>query len=326
MKISRRIVLHQAAGALALPSLSRLAWAQTYPTRPVRLVVGFSAGSASDIAARLIGQWLTERLGQPFIIENRPGAGGNIATQAVAGAAADGYTLLYASFSNAINAILHRKQVNYVFLRDIMPVASVASIAAVMEVHPSLPVQTVPEFIAYAKANSGKINVATVGPGSAQHLSAVLFMMMTGVEMVPVHYLGGAQALTDLIAGRVQAMFDIIVSSIGYIRSGQLRVLAVTTPTPWDTLPGVPTVGQFVPGYEAVGWHGIGAPRNTPVQIIEQVNREVNAALSDADFKARLAKLGGQPFISSPSEFGEFLAKETEKWGKVVDAANIKLN
>jgi tripartite-type tricarboxylate transporter receptor subunit TctC len=324
MKIPRRRFLHLAAGTAALPVATRAAFAETYPARPVHLVVGFSAGSASDINARLVGQWLSERLGQQFVVDNRAGAGGNIASDFVVHAPADGYTLLYASTAVAINATLYEGKVNYDFLRDVTPVASVVRTPVVMEVNLDLPVKTVPEFIAYAKANPGKVNMATVGPGSAQHLYGEYFKMMTGIDMVPVHYHGAGPAIADLIAGRVQVMFDIVVSSLSYIKSGQLRALAVTTATPQDVLPGVPTVGEFVPGYEASGWQGLCAPLKTPPDIVDKLNREIDAGLADATFKAKLAQLGGQPFPGTPADFGKFIASETDKWGKVVRKAGVK--
>ena len=323
LKLPRRRFLHLAAGAAALPALSRNANAQSYPTRPVRIVVGSTPGSAADIVARLIGQWLSERLGQQFIIENRPGAGDNIATGVVVRAPPDGYTLLYVIPPNAINATLY-KTLDYDFLRDIAPVASVIRTPSVMEVSLSVPAKTVPEFIAYAKANPGKINMATAGAGTGQHLFGELFKMMAGVDLVPVHYHGAQQALTDLMGDRVQVMFDIVPASLGYIRAGKLRPLGVTTASRIEALPDVPPIGDFVPGYEASGWQGIGAPSKTPSEIIATLNKEVNAALADPKFKARLADLGGQAFPGSSAEFSKFVADETEKWGKVIKAANIK--
>jgi tripartite-type tricarboxylate transporter receptor subunit TctC len=322
MKIQRRDFLKLSAGVTLLPAPA--VWAQTYPARPVRIVVGFAAGSSSDVSARLIGKYLSDRLGQQFIVDNRPGAGSNIATGHVAKSEPDGYTLLFVNTANAVNATLYKEEVNYSFLRDITAVAGVSHVPAVMEVSNSLPVNSVPEFIAYAKANGGKINMATIGPGTAQHLYGALFMMMTGIEMVPVHYRGAAQAITDLIAGRVQVMFDIIVSSIGYVKSGQIKALAVTTEKTQDALPGVPTVGQFVPGYEAGGWQGLGAPAGTPPEVIDRLNKGVNAALADPAFKTLLNDLGGTPFPASAPEFGKFMAAQTEKWAKVIQAANIK--
>jgi tripartite-type tricarboxylate transporter receptor subunit TctC len=326
MNIPRRRFLHLAAGAAALPAATRIAFSDTYPTRPVHLVAGFAPGSASDINARLVGQWLSERLGQTFVIDNRAGAGGNIATEFVVRAPADGYTLLYASTAIAINETLYAGKLNFNALRDMVPVASVVRTPVVMEVNLALPVKTVPEFIAYAKSNPGKVNVATIGAGSLQHLCGEYFKMMTGVDMVPVHYRGAAQAITDLIAGRVQVMFDVVVSSLSYINSGQLRALAVTTATPQERLPGVPTIGEFLPGFEAGGWQGVCAPSKTPIEIIGRLNREINAVLADANSKARLAELGGQPFVGTPADFGKFLAAETEKWGKVIREAGLKLD
>ena len=324
MCIPRRRFLHLAAGAAALPAATRIAFADTYPSRPVHLVVGFSAGSASDINARLVGQRLSERLGQPFVVDNRSGAGGNIASAYVVRAPADGYTLIYASTAVAINATLYEGKLSYDFLRDTVPIAGVVRTPFVMEVNRDLPVKTVPEFIAYAKANPGKINMATVGAGSAQHLYGEYFKMMTGIDLVPIHYRGAAPAISDLISGRVQVMFDVLVSSISFIKSGQVRALAVTTATPQELLPGVPTIGEFVPGYEASGWQGLCAPAKTPAAIIDTLNREINAALGDANFRARLAELGGQPFAGTPADWGKFIAAETDKWGKVVRQANLK--
>jgi tripartite-type tricarboxylate transporter receptor subunit TctC len=325
MKIPRRRFLELAGGAAALPA-ARIARADdTYPARPVHLIVGFSPGSASDINARLVGQWLSERLGQSFVVDNRSGAGGNIATEFVTRAKPDGYTLLYGSTAIAINASLYEGRLSFNVLRDLVPVASVVRTPFVMEVSPDLPVKTVPEFIAYAKANPGKINLATVGAGSAQHLYGEYFKMMAGVDIVPVHYRGAAPAIADLIAGRVQVMIDAVVSSISYLKSGQLRALAVTTATPHEQLlPGVPTIGQFVPGYEAAGWQGVCAPSKTPAAVIERLNREINAVLADAKSNARLAELGGLSAPGTPADFGKFIADETDKWGKVVRQAGVK--
>ncbi len=321
MTIPRRRFLHLAA---ALPASARIARADAYPSRPVHLDVGFGPGSASDINARLLGQWLAQRLGQNFIVENRAGAGGNIASDYVIHAAPDGYTLLYASTAVAINTTLDAGQLDFDFQRDTVPVAAVVRTPFVMEVNNDLSVRTVPEFIAYAKANPGKINFATVGPGSAQHLYGEYFNMLTGTTLVPVHYHGATPALADLIAGRVQVMFDVVVSSLSFIKAGQIRALAVTTATPQAVLPGVPTVGQFVPGYEASGWQGVSAPKGTPSDIVAWLNHEINAGLTDADFKEKLAKLGGAPFPGTPADWGNFIAAETDKWGKVVKEAHVK--
>jgi len=323
MKPPRRQFLHLAAGAAALPTVSRFAFAQTYPSRPVRLIVPFAPAGGSDITARLMGQWLSERLAQPFIIENRPGAGSNIATEAVVRAAADGYTLLYVTTANAINATLYDK-LNFNFIRDIAPVATISRNTYVMLVHPSMPAKTVPEFIAYAKAHPRKINMASAGTGSPPHVCGELFKMMAGVDLLHLPYRGGGPALTDLLGGQVQVYFATTVASIEYIRTGRLRALAVTTATRSDALPDIPTVAEFVPGYEASSWYGVGAPKATPAEIIEKLNKEINAGLADAKLKARLADLGGDVLALSPADFGKLIADETEKWGNVIRALNIK--
>jgi tripartite-type tricarboxylate transporter receptor subunit TctC len=323
MKLPRRQFLHLAAGAAALPAASRIARAQTYPTRPVRILVGFTAGGAVDIAARVIGQWLSEQLRQQFIVENRSGAGSNVATEVVIRAPADGYTLLQGSATNAINATLYEK-LNFNFITDITPIAGVIRFPNVMEVNASFPAKTVPEFIAYAKVNPGKINMSSAGIGTSQHLSGELFKMMTGVDLVHVPYRGAPQALTDLLGGQVQVSFDPVLASIEHIKSGKLRALAVTTATRSEVLPDVPTVGEFVPGYEASGWNGVCAPKNTPIEIIEKLNQAINAGLADPRMKAKLAALGGTTLPGSSSDFGKLIAEETEKWGKVIRAANIK--
>lgn len=323
MKLLRRQFLHLAAGAVALPAVSRIAIAQTYPTRPVRWIVGYPPGGATDIAARLMGQWLSERLSQPFVIENRPGASGNIGTQAVVNAAPDGYTLLLVNAGNAINATLY-DNLSFNFIRDIAPVASIVRVPLVMQINPSVPAKTVPEFINYAKANPGKLNMASSGNGTPQHVSGELFKMMAGINMTHVPYRGSAPALTDLLGGHVQVVFDTTLASIQYIRAGRLRPLAVTTATRLEALPDIPTVGDFLPGYEASGWYGVGAPKNTPVDIVEKLNKEINAGLADPKVKARLAELGGIVLAGSPADFGRLIAEETKKWGKVIQAANIK--
>jgi tripartite-type tricarboxylate transporter receptor subunit TctC len=315
--------LRLAAGAVALPGVSQIANAQAYPTRPVRLVSGYAAGGVVDIVARLIGSQLSERLGQSFIIEDRPGAGSNLATELVVRAAPDGYTLLLSSSSNSWNATLYER-LNFDFIRDTVPVATITHSFNVMEVHPSVPAKTVPEFIAYAKANAGKINMASAGQGSSPHLYGELFKIMAGVDLVTVQYRGGGPALPDLLSGQCQVMFDSIVSSIEHIRAGRLRPLAVTSTNRASVLPEVPAVAEFLPGYEGTGWQGISAPKNTPSEIIEKINHAVNAALLNPDFKARLTDLGAEPFVSSTAEFARFNADYTEKWGKVIRAANIK--
>jgi tripartite-type tricarboxylate transporter receptor subunit TctC len=323
MKLPRRNFLHLAAGAAALPASSRIARAQAYPTRPVRVIVPFAPAGTTDILARLIGQWLSERLGQQFVIDNRPGSGGNIGTEAVVRAPADGYTLLLVGGWNAINATLYDK-LNFNFLRDIMPVASIGGAPYVMVINPSLPAKTVPDFIAYAKANPGRVNMASAGTGAPSHVSGELFKMMAGVNMVHVPYRGGGPAVTDLLGGQVQVMFVPPPTSIEYIRSGKLRALAVTTATRSDALPDIPTVAEFVPGYEASNWYGLGIPKNTPAEIIDKLNKEINAGLADPKLRARLADLGGTVLAGSPADFGKLIADETEKWGKVVKFVGIK--
>jgi tripartite-type tricarboxylate transporter receptor subunit TctC len=323
MKYPRRRFLRLAAGAAALPAVSRFAWAQAYPTRPVRLVVGFPAGQTADIVARFMGQWLSGRLGQPVVIDNRPGASSNTATELVVRSPPDGYTLLSVNSSNLINETLYDK-LPYDFLRDIAPVAGFIRTPLVMEVNPSFPAKTVPEFIAYAKANPGKINMATGGTGNSTHVTGELFKMMAGVNLLVVPYRGSPPALTDLLAGQVQVMFDLMSTSLEYIRAGKLRALAVTTATRTEALPDIPTIGEFVPGYEASAIGGLGAPKGTPADIIDKLNREINAGLSDPKIKARFADLGLAPLARSPAEFAKLVLDETEKWGKVVKFANIK--
>jgi tripartite-type tricarboxylate transporter receptor subunit TctC len=323
MKLPRRNFLHLAAGAAALSAGSRLVWAQAYPSRPVRVIVPFAPAGTTDILARLIGQWLSERLGQQFVIDNRPGSGGNLGTEAVVRAPADGYTLLLVGGWNAINATLYDK-LNFNFLRDIMPVASIGGAPYVMVINPSLPAKTVPEFIAYAKANPGRVNMASAGTGAPSHVSGELFKMMAGVNMVHVPYRGGGPAVTDLLGGQVQVMFVPPPTSIEHIRSGKLRALAVTTATRSEALPDIPTVAEFVPGYEASNWYGVGAPKGTPAEIIDKLNKEINACLADPKLRARLADLGGTALAGSPADFGKLIADETEKWGKVVKFVGIK--
>jgi tripartite-type tricarboxylate transporter receptor subunit TctC len=319
----RRRFLRLAASIAAMPAFIRIARAQAYPSRPVRLIIGFPPGGPSDIVARLMGQWLSERLGQPFVVENRPGAGGNISAEAVVRAAPDGYTLHLSASPNAINATLYDK-LNFNFLRDIAPVAGITRVPNIMEVNPAVPARTVPEFIAYAKGNAGKINMASGGNGTTQHLSGELFKMMTGTDMVHVPYRGEAPALTDLVGGQVQVMFGVMASSIEHVRSGRLRALAVTTATRSDALPDVPTVGNVIAGYEASTWFGIGAPKETPAEIVVRLNREINAGLADPKIKARLADLGGAPLVGSAADFGKLLADETEKWARVVKFSGAK--
>jgi len=323
MKLARRKFLYLAASAAALSTPSRIAWGQAYPARPVRLIVGFPAGGVVDIVARLIGQWLSERLGQPFVIDNRPGAGGNIATEAVVRASSDGYTLLMVSLPHAINAALYEK-LNFNFIRDIVPAASIMRAPGVMVINPSVPANTVPEFIAHVKANPGKINMASAGNGTTGHVFGELFKFMTGVNMVHVPYRGGVPAITDLLGGRVQVYFGPMAESIEHIRTGRLRPLAVTTAVRLEVLPDIPALAEFVPGYEASGWHGVGAPANTPREIVEKLNNEINAALADPKMKARLADLGGTVLAGSTAEFGKLIADETEKWAKVVKFSGLK--
>src|SRR5215471_7248216 len=324
MKLSRRQFLHLAAGAAALPALSRIANAQAYPTRPVRLIAGFPPGGVVDVFARLIGQWLSERLGQPIIIENRPGAGGNLATEAVVKARPDGYTLLMIGSNNAWNVTLY-DHLGFNFIRDIAPVASIYRGPAVLVVHPSFPAKSVPELIAYAKSNPGRVSMASGGVGSTQHVYGELFKMMTGVDMLHVPYRGGGPALTDLLAGQVPVMFDTLATSIEHIKAGKLRALAVTSATRSEVLPDVPTVGDFVPGYEGTGWQGVGAPRNTSAEIIDKLNKAINAGLADPQMKTRIADLGYTVFESSPAEFSTFIAAYTEKWAKVIKFSGAKI-
>ena len=321
--VSRRAFVNLSAGAAVVAGMPRFAIAQTYPVRPVRVLVGFAAGGPTDILARLIGQWLSQRLGRQFIVEPRPGAGSNLATEAVIRAPADGYTLLLTAVANTINETLY-ENLSFNFIRDIAPVASIMRAFFVMVVPPSFPAKTVPEFIAYAKADPDKINMGTAGTGTPQHVAGELFKLLTGVKMVTVHYRGAAPAAVDLMGGQVQVMFDNMASSLPYIRGGQLRALAVTTVDRSPALPDVPTVGEFVPGFEASGLFGIGAPRRTPAAVIETLNREVNAALADPNIKDRIADLGGAVVATTPAQFGKLLAEEVEKWGKVVQFSGAK--
>jgi len=323
MNIPRRQFLHLAASATALAAGTRFARAQAYPSRPVRILVGFPPGGTVDIVARLVGQWLQERLGQPFVIENRPGAGGNIATEATVRAPADGHTLLLITPPNVINATLYER-LNFNFIRDIAPIASAIRLPNVMQVHPSVPATSVPEFIAYAKANPGKLSMASAGNGTSGHVAGELFKMRSGVDLVHVPYRGGASAMTDLISGQVQVMFDNLGNSIEHIRTGRLRALAVTTAARSEMIPEIPSVSEFVPGYEASFWNGLGAPNGMPAEIIEKLNKEINAALADTKVRSRLADLGGTVFLFSPAEFRTFIAAETEKWAEVVRRAQIK--
>jgi tripartite-type tricarboxylate transporter receptor subunit TctC len=325
MELPRRQFLRLVAASAAAPALSPVAWAQAYPSRPVRIIVGQLPGGPPDILARLLGQWLSERLGQPFVIENRPGAGGNIGTEGVARAPADGHTLLLVTTANAINATLYDK-LNFNFIQDIAPVASIIRQPYVMLVHPSVPAKTVPEFIDYAKANPGKLNMASVGNGTGTHVTGELFKMMAGLNMVHVPYRGGATAIPDLIVGQVQVMFLAPQATvIEHVKAGKLRALAATTATRSEALPDIPTVGEFVAGYEASAWFGIGAPKNTPAEIVDRLNKEISAALADPRIKGRLADEGGGQLALSPADFGKLIAEETEKWAKVVRAANIRI-
>lgn len=323
MKLRRRQFLRVTAGAAALSLGPCFARAEAYPSRPVRVIVGFPAGGAGDVAARLIGQWLSERLGQPFVIENRPGAAGNIATEAVARAAADGYTLLLVVATNTVNASLFDK-LSFNLVRDIAPVAGLSRSPLVLEVNPAVPVNAFPEFIAYLKANSGKVSLASYGTGTISHLAGELFKMMAGVQTLHVPYRGSSSMLTDLVAGQVHAAFDNLPGSIGHIRAGKLRPLAVTTALRSEALPNIPTVSEFLPGFEVSTWSAFGVPKNTPAETINKLNKEINAGLSDPKIKARLADLGGTALVGPPADFGKLMADETEKWAKVIRAANIK--
>lgn len=323
MKMPRRKFLRLAAGVAALPAMPGIVAAQSYPTRPVRIIVGFAAGGPPDVLSRLLGQWLSGRLGQQFIVETRPGAGSNVGTELVVNSPADGYTLLLASTGNAVNATLYSK-LRFDFIRDIAPVAGILRAPNLMVVNPSIPPRTVPEFIAYAKSNPGKINMASSGIGTSPHVAGELFKLMTGINMVHVPYRGGVPALTDLLAGQVQVYFTTVSNSISYIKNGQLRALGVSATKRLAVLPDIPTLSEFVPGFEAGAWFGIGAPKNTPAEIIDRLNKEINAGLADPKIRARLLELGGTPLIGSPADFGKLFVDETEKWGKVVRAAKLK--
>ena len=322
MKLFRRQFLNLVARAVALPALSRTSWALDYPTRSVRIVVGFPAGTSSDIVARLIAQWLSERLGQQFVVENRPGAGTNVATETVVQASPDGYSLVWVTQTNAINGTLYHS-LKFNFIQDIQPVAGVIRVPTVMMVNPSVPAKTVPEFIAYAKANPGKINMSSPGIGSANHVLGELFQMMAGVKLIHVPYRGSQ--FPDLLSGQVQITFNPLPSSLNFIQTGKLRALAVTSATRQAALPDVPTVGEFVPGYEGTAWFGIGAPKNTPKEIVDKLNQEINTGLADPKLNARLEELGGVPMSMTPADFGKFITDETEKWGKVVKFADLKV-
>jgi tripartite-type tricarboxylate transporter receptor subunit TctC len=324
MKLPRRKFLHLLAGTAAFPAVTRIARAQAYPTRPMRWIVPFPPGGAADITARIVGQWLSERLGQQFIIENRPGAGTNIGTEAVAKASPDGYTLLLVSVANTVNATLYEK-LNFNFIRDIAPIAGLIRGPLVFELHPSVPAATIPEFIAYAKANPGKINMASAGNGTPGHLAGEMFKLSTGIDMIHVPYRGTGPAMNDLLPGRVQVMFDNLPTSLEHIKAGKVRPLAVTTATRSQMMPDLPTMNEFVPGYEVSSWFGIGAPKNVPVEIVDKLNNEVIAVLADPKMKARIAELSSAPLPMTPADFGKLIGSETEKWGKVIRAANIKL-
>ena len=323
MTLRRRHVLQLAAGAAALPAVSRLAWGQSYPSHPVRIIVGFGAGGAPDILARLVGQWLTDKLGQAFVVENRPGASGNLATEAVVGAPPDGSTLLLTSLSNAVNASLYSK-LKFDFTKDIAPIAGISRDPDVVVVNPAFPAKTLPEFIAYAKANPGKVNMASPGVGTSPHMAGELFNYMAGVKMTHVAYRASPPAITDLLAGQVQVYFSPISAGVSYIKSGKLRALAVTTATRSDAFPDVPPIAQFVPGYDVSAWYGMGAPKDTPAAIVDQLNKTINAGLADPEMKKKFAALGSQPYIATPAEFGKFQVAEAEKWAKVVKFAGIK--
>jgi tripartite-type tricarboxylate transporter receptor subunit TctC len=321
MKFPRRRFLHLVAGAAALPAVSRFAWAQSYPTRPVRLIVGYPPGGAPDILARLIGQWLSERLGQQFIVDNRPGAGSNIGTEIVAKAPPDGYTLLNAVSTNAVNATLY-DHLNFNFLRDFAPIGIIGTLPFAMVVYPSFPAKTIAEFIAYAKANPGKINMASQGIGTTPHVCGEMLKMMAGIDLVHVPYRGNL--MPDLLAGQVHLYFSAMPQAIAFIKDGRLRALGVTTVTRSDALPEVPAIGEFVPGYEGVGWGGLCSPKGTPTEVVDKLNAEIGAGVADPNMKARLNDLGVAPMRMTPAEFGKFIADETEKWAKVIRFANIK--
>lgn len=323
MNLRRRTVLQLAAGAVALPAVSRVAWAQTYPSHPVRIIVGFGAGGAPDILARLVGQWLSDKLGQPFVVENRPGASGNLATEAVVAAPPDGSMLLLTSLSNAVNASLYTK-LKFDFTKDIAPVAGITRDPDVVVVNPKFPVKTLPEFIAYAKANPGKINMASPGVGTSPHMAGELFNYMAGIKMTHVPYRASPPAITDLLAGQVQVYFSPISAGVSYIKSGKLRPLAVTTATRSEIFPDVPPIAEFVPGYDVSAWYGMGAPKGTPAAIVDKLNTTINAGLADPKMKQKFAALGSQPYIATPAEFGKFTVVEAEKWAKVVKFAGIK--